>query len=73
MNFENLLTLAEAEKQEILRDLPAEIASRVAAVPIFFERMPDDEDLSLGIESDTLGFYDEDQPGMPRIRAPTSP
>lgn len=68
MNFENLLTLAEAEKRQILGDLPPEIAPRVAAVPIFFERQPDDDDVASGIEPDTLGYFDESHHGMPRIR-----
>lgn len=70
MNFEKLQRLAEAEVRETLRKLPPEVRRAVAAVPVFFERVPDAADISSGIEPDTLGLFDEGgaEMPMPRIR-----
>jgi len=68
VKFEKLLSLAEAEKLRIYGEMPEEIAKRVQAVPVFFEHMPDGDDVASGIEPDTLGYFDESHAGMPRIR-----
>lgn len=70
MNFENLQRLAEEEVRATMEDLPPEVRGAVEAVPVFFEKTPDQEDVSLGIAPDTLGLFDDggtDVP-MPRIR-----
>ncbi len=36
------------------------------SLPIFFEALPDADDVAAGIEEDTLGFYDTEP--VPRIR-----
>ncbi|MGA7392293.1 MAG: metallopeptidase family protein [Terrimicrobiaceae bacterium] len=68
MNQAVLAKVARAEVQVVLASLPADIRVAVKRVPVFFERRPDAEDLARGIETDTLGLYDEGAPDAPTPR-----
>ena len=37
-------------------------------VPVIMEKVPSPEDVAMGIEPDTLGFFDEDEAGLIHIR-----
>jgi predicted Zn-dependent protease with MMP-like domain len=70
MNFEVLVAAAEGEVSRVLAELPPEIRTRADQLSVFFERVPDESDLALGIEADTLGYFDEggDFTAVPRMR-----
>ncbi len=67
--FNRLSQLAEEEVHRLIREFPQDVGERVVAVPVFFEMVPNAEDVASGIDEDTLGLFDEglDVP-MPRIR-----
>jgi predicted Zn-dependent protease with MMP-like domain len=68
MQYEKLSQLAQAEVHETLAALPRELRQKVDAVPVFLEPRPDEEDVAIGIEPDTLGFFDEGSPEAPTPR-----
>ncbi|MGA7213293.1 MAG: metallopeptidase family protein [Terrimicrobiaceae bacterium] len=63
-----LSKMAQAEVDAALRELPVEILPLVQRVPVFFEWRPDPEDITQGVEPDTLGLYDEGAPEAPTPR-----
>ncbi len=70
MNFEKLARVGKEVVEETLTGLPLEVRRAADEVPVFFEPMPDEDDLAAGVEADTLGLFDEgatDAP-TPRIR-----
>lgn len=70
MNFETLVSAAEAEVGRVLAELPPEIRERAGQLTVFFESVPDESDLATGIDPDTLGYFDEggDFTAVPRMR-----
>lgn len=51
-----------------LAELPPEVRKEAAAVPIFFEASPSQEDIQSGIDPDLLGLFDPGDAATPRIR-----
>jgi predicted Zn-dependent protease with MMP-like domain len=68
MNVSMLTKMARAEVHAALRSLPTEIRALVQRVPVFFEWLPDAEDVAYGVELDTLGLYEEGTPEAPTPR-----
>lgn len=70
MDFEKLAQQAEEVVRLTLADIPEDIRRKAESVPVFLEKMPDDEDVSSGIADDTLGLFDEGDAlaPTPRIR-----
>jgi len=68
MNWQQLLRIAEEVAAATLAELPEDIRSRIGDVPILIEKHPSPEDVADGIEPDTLGYFDEDETGLVRIR-----
>ena len=70
MHFEELLAQAEAEVARVVADLPPEVRARADELSVFFERVPDESELELGVEPDTLGFFDDagEYTAVPRMR-----
>ena len=70
MNHEKLSQIAREEAHAALQNLPDELRATVEPVPVFFETVPDADDLAYGIAPDTLGLFDPgtDEAALPRIR-----
>lgn len=68
MAWRELLTIAEDEVAATFSDLPAPIRKALSNTPVLFEQRPSPQDLADGIEPDTLGYFDEDENGVARIR-----
>lgn len=68
MNRPQLLKIAEDVTAATLSELPEEIRKKICDVPILIEEHPSADDISAGIEPDTLGYFDEDETGLVRIR-----
>ena len=68
MTLEDLSSIAARETEIALRGLPREVRRRLENVPVFFERRPDPQDLALGVEEDTLGYYDPGSSDVPTPR-----
>ena len=70
MNHAKLLKIAQGEVDAAIWELPTDIRAAVESVPIFLERRPDAQDIAAGIESDTLGIFEEGAAASqtPRIR-----
>lgn len=68
MDFENLSTMAKKEVGLTMEQLPDSIRIRLQEVPVFLERVPDDDDVAEGIEPDTLGLFDTGEPASPTPR-----
>lgn len=68
MNWHQLLRMAEEVTATTLAELPGSIRDRIRDVPILIEQHPSPEDIESGIEPDTLGYFDEDEAGLVRIR-----
>jgi predicted Zn-dependent protease with MMP-like domain len=68
MHWKHLEKLAEREVAETVRELPPPLRERLKEVPVLLEDVPSPEDISTGIEADTLGYFDEDAGGLLRIR-----
>lgn len=68
MNWQQLLRIAEEIVAATLAELPADVRSRMDDVPVLIENHPSPEDVADGIEPDTLGYFDEDEAGLVRIR-----
>lgn len=66
MNFETLSRVAEDEARRLVAGFPLELRPEVESLPIFFEALPEADDLETGIAEDTLGYYDTHP--VPRIR-----
>jgi predicted Zn-dependent protease with MMP-like domain len=52
-----LLSLAQREVAETLRDLPAELRKPASALPVTYERRPNKAILDDGYEDDLLGLF----------------
>jgi len=71
MNWTRVQELARAEVARTLAELPADLRPRAAALPVSYERVPNDAIVEEGIEPDTLGlfvggeFADEDVVPLP--------
>ena len=57
MHWTHIQHLAEKEVTATMKD-----------VPVIMEKAPSPEDVAMGIEPDTLGFFDEDAAGLVHIR-----
>jgi predicted Zn-dependent protease with MMP-like domain len=68
MNWHQILAAGEEVAAATLAELPAPVYQRIRDVPILLERQPSPADVADGIEPDTLGFFDEDESGLVRIR-----
>jgi len=68
MNWQQLLKIAEDVTAATLAELPGEIRVRIRDVPILIEQCPSPQDIADGIGPDTLGYFDEDDTGLVRIR-----
>jgi predicted Zn-dependent protease with MMP-like domain len=68
MHWKHIQKLAEREVEETVRELPPEVRGRLSEVPVIIEGMPTPDDIAVGIEADTLGYFDEDAAGLVRIR-----
>ncbi len=56
-SWPHLLTLAQREVAETLRDLPAELREPASALPVTCERRPNQSILDDGYEDDLLGLF----------------
>jgi predicted Zn-dependent protease with MMP-like domain len=56
-SWDHLLTLAQREVAETLRDLPAELREPASALPVTYERRPNQSILDDGYEDDLLGLF----------------
>ena len=68
MKTDQLAILAESIVAATIAELPAKLRDRMRSVPVLIEGTPSPFDLEVGIEPDTLGFFDEDIEGLARIR-----
>lgn len=68
MGWPKLLRDAETVVTATMAELPDPVRKILRDVPILMEAFPSPEDVDSGIESDTLGFFDEDAVGIMRIR-----
>ena len=68
MTWRQMLKIAEEVTAATIAELPGPVRERLAAIPILMERWPSPEDTRSGIEPDTLGYFDESDPGFSRIR-----
>jgi len=68
MHWARILKLAEKEVAATLSELPPQVRVRMGDVPVIMEKVPSPEDVAMGIEPDTLGFFDEDEAGLIHIR-----
>ncbi len=57
MNWARLLELAQAEVMQTITELPDDLRSRAAALPVSYEPVPNGAIVADGIESDTLGLF----------------
>jgi len=57
MNWKQLLEQAQAEVTQTIAELPADLRSRAAALPLTCEHVPNRALLDDGIEPDTLGLF----------------
>jgi len=65
MTFEKLETIARAEVEIALAELPPRIRETVEKAQITFEQRPDADDIATGVAPDTLGLFDEGPPDIP--------
>src|SRR4051795_1900367 len=71
MDWEKLLAIARAEVDGTLHKLPRDLKERAVAVPVLFERIPNQALIADGLEPDILGlfvgpdFADEEHAVMP--------
>lgn len=68
MGWSKLLRDAETVVTATMAELPDPVRKILRGVPILMETRPSPGDVDSGIESDTLGFFDEDAAGIMRIR-----
>ena len=68
MHWKRLQQLAEKEIESVMRELPEPVRERMGDVPVIMEKVPLPEDVAMGVEPDTLGFFDEDAAGLVHIR-----
>lgn len=68
MNWQQLLRIAEEVTAATLAELPEDVRDRIRNVPVLIEQHPSPDDIADGIEPDTLGYFDEDETGLVRIR-----
>ena len=57
MNWSHRLELARAEVAQTLAELPDDLRPRAAALPVSYERVPNQGVLDDGIAPDTLGLF----------------
>ena len=57
MSWVRLLELAQGEVTRTLAELPDDLRSRAAAVPVTYERVPNRALVQEGVEVDTLGLF----------------
>lgn len=57
MSWAELLDLAQEEVTRMIAELPEDLRPRAAAVPVTYERAPNDALVKEGIEPDTLGLF----------------
>jgi predicted Zn-dependent protease with MMP-like domain len=57
MNWKRLLDLAQTEVAQTIAELPSDLRSRAAALPVTYEHVPNRALLDDGIEPDTLGLF----------------
>ncbi len=57
MNWKRILELAQAEVAQTVAELPADLRTRAAALPVTYERVPNRALMDDGIEPDTLGLF----------------
>ena len=63
-----MLLAADAVTTETLETLPKDVRDHLRTVAILLENHPCQDDVASGIEPDTLGYFDEDDTGLVRIR-----
>ena len=68
MMNDSMTAIAEQVVAATISELPPQVRERIAAVPVLIEDVPAEDDLALGIDADTLGFFDEDPLGLSTIR-----
>ena len=57
MSWERWLELAQAEVARTLADLPGDLRTRAQALPVTYERVPNQALQQEGMEADTLGLF----------------
>jgi predicted Zn-dependent protease with MMP-like domain len=57
VNWEKICSLASAEIEATLAELPAPLRVRAVQLPVTFEAVPNNELQADGIEADTLGLF----------------
>ena len=57
MNWPHLLKLAQAEVARMLAELPPDLRTRAAALPVTYEHRPSRALQADGLEADTLGLF----------------
>ena len=57
MSWARLAELARAEVARTIGDLPKDLRPRAAALPVSYERVPNQSLVEEGIEPDTLGLF----------------
>ncbi len=57
MSWERLLDLAQYTVRRTIADLPVDLLPRAAAIPVTYERIPNETLVEDGIEPDTLGLF----------------
>jgi len=68
MSWQQILKTAEEVTAATLAELPAPVGNKIRDIPILLEKSPSLADVAAGIEPDTLGYFDEDDTGLVRIR-----
>jgi predicted Zn-dependent protease with MMP-like domain len=68
VNHAMLLKMARVEVDAAIWELPSDVRAILERVPVFLERRPDADDVSAGIEADTLGIFEEGAAASPTPR-----
>ncbi len=58
MNWKQLTTAAIEETEALLAALPPGLKEKARALPVLYERYPDDELVESGIAPDTMGLFE---------------
>ncbi len=68
MNWQQMTNVADEVTTATLDELPQAVRDHIRSAAILLEKHPLSDDVAHGIDLDTLGYFDEDDAGLVRIR-----
>jgi len=68
MDWHEMTRVADEVTTATLEELPTAVRDHIRSAAILLENHPHPDDVASGIEPDTLGYFDEDDTGLVRIR-----